>query len=140
MRRNLIVLCGALIVFISAAFLPMITFSQQISNSAPEQVDLPERTGIILAILILLVLLLKWKLRGILWIIFGIIGPLWTPMSVMTLYNVGNKVMLALDPSSSRGAPTFLPGFYLVIFGYIVVIVGAVWDIIQKRKPVPAIN
>jgi hypothetical protein len=141
--KNLFIIGGVAIVFISCWFLPVMSFTQQASwTNGTEFVSLDERSGTFIGIAILLLMFLKWKWRGVLWIVLGVIGAVWTPTSANTLYDVGKQLGVALDPNYIRGGPSYEIGLFLIVIGYLVVIGGGIWDILQKNKqePVPQIS
>jgi hypothetical protein len=135
MKSNWIVIGGIVVVIASAFFLPVISFTQQASYiNGIESVSLNERSGVLIGIVLLLLTLLKWKWRGILWIVLGVIGAIWTPTSANTLYEVGKKVGVAMDPSFVRGEPSYEIGLYVILLGYAIVIGGSIWEIIQQKN------
>lgn len=135
MKSNWIVIGGIVVVIASAFFLPVISFTQQASwTNGLESVSLNERSGVLIGIVLFLLMLLKWKWRGILWTILSVVGMFWTPYSANTLYKVGKDLMVAMDSNATRGEPSFEIGLYLIILGYAVVIGGSIWEMIQQKN------
>jgi hypothetical protein len=81
----------------------------------------------------LLIMLLKWNWRGILWIVLGAVGVYWAPTANKTWYDIGVTVLANID-SGTRGELTYQVGLYVVILGFLMIVGGGIWDIIQKRK------
>jgi hypothetical protein len=134
MKRNLIVLCGVIVVIISMLFLPVITYTQKFLGVGPYQITLKESSGIVFAIMILFIMLLKWRWRGTIWIVLSIVGAIWTPTTALRFYTIGKNMMEGdvRYPADFRGPPSFNVGLYLIIAGYVIVVAGSIWDIVQK--------
>ncbi len=134
MKLNLIVLVGLLLVGLSSIFLPVITFTQKAPWLSRAQAgSLSERSGLLLAVAMLVVMLLRGNRRGVLWIVLGTAGLIWTPAAVSALSESVKQVSKALDRTFFVGEPSYAAGFFLVMLGYVVVILGAMWDIAQTR-------
>jgi len=133
MKRNLIVLFGTAVVIVCALFVPAITYTMQ-NSLGSNQVSAPDSTVIIFAIVILLVMLFSWKWRGIVWIVLSIGGAIWAPVAANALYSASKAVNTALDATSTISEPSYTIGLYLIIVGFVIIVAGGVWDIVQKRK------
>jgi hypothetical protein len=53
-------------------------------------------------------------------------------------YTIGKNMMEGdvRYPADFRGPPSFNVGLYLIIAGYVIVVAGSIWDIVQKRKQI----
>lgn len=137
MRRNLIVLGGVAIVSISKMFLPLIS---ETVDGVETFLSPRSYINIIILILVLFFMVFKWTARGLLWILLGLTGAITVPSTMIAIVRTFREINIALslDTTSSYGEPTYLPGMYVLIFGYIVIVGGGIWDLIQKMKPKPS--
>ncbi len=136
-KRNLIVLGGTAVVIASSLWLPVMTFTQTAPwQNGPEELTLSDRSGIFVAIVILLIMLSRRKWRGVAWIVLSVLGSVWVPVSANTLYNLGKQMLVAGDTTGTayRGEPTLGLGMFLILAGYTIIVIGSIWDLIQKRK------
>ncbi len=133
MRRNLIVLGGVAILILTGQFVPVLSFPQKQWYVEPMQT-----TRIISAASLLVGFVILWfmqttsKWRGVLWIVLSVLGPLLTIYDVHQQYETfiswGNRLI----PNYTSGTPSYQIGLYLVLLGYLIVIIGSVWDLRQK--------
>ncbi len=85
------------------------------------------------AVLALLLLLLRWKWRGIFWLILAIVAQWLEPVLDTLAYIIAGAVAVALTGRWPEEAS--VPWSYGVYLGFIaegVLLVGALWDIVQR--------
>ncbi len=142
MGRNLLVLIGVLIVIGSSLLLPLTSTGQKIYGMDPYkagQLHLQEESGIVIGIAILLVLLLKGQLRGIIWMLIGLVGISWTFFYAASLIVFSTPIIAGLrsvgEPPPPPSPPaSFEIGLLVTLIGYALVIAGGIWDTARKRK------
>lgn len=60
--------------------------------------------------------------------------PIWTICDADRQYGTHVTWGSKLIPNYTSGTPSYEIGLYLVLLGYIIVIIGGVWDTLQKRR------
>ena len=135
MKRNLIVLGGVAILIIAGYFVPVSSFPEKKwYMETMETIHITSGASISMGLIILWFMQTTSKWRGALWIFRSIVGPMLTISEVQKDYEWFINHGLRLDPNYTSGEPSYEIGFYLLLRGYIIVIVGSVWDIVQKRR------
>lgn len=132
MKRNLVVLFGAIAILISDFAQPIITFTQYeggAGQTTPWDMSYRDGLSIIIIPIVLMIMLIRWRWRGGIWIALGIAAIILIPTSVLDLYNLGKGWAI-------RSEPVFTLGFYVIIVGYITICAGGIWDIVQKQKQI----
>ena len=99
-----------------------------------ETMHITSGVGLTVGFIILWFMQSTSKRRGVLWIVLCILGPFWTIKDVLQEYQFYIDREFKYDPNYTSGMPSYEIGFYLVLLGYIIVIIGSVWDIVQKRR------
>jgi len=135
MRRNLIVVGGVAMVVLGKMFLPLLSETiDGVSNNLSPRLF----TNTILLVLVLFVMVFKWTGRGILWILMGLIGAAVVPSTmvalVRTFREINDAFSLIMEEAPRPSEINYLPGMYVLILGYVVIVGGGVWDLVQKRK------
>ena len=134
MRRNLIVLGGVAILMITGYYVPVLSFSEKKwYMESMETMSITSAASMTMGFIILWFMQSTSKWRGVLWIVLSILGPLWTIKDVQQRYQFFIDRGIKVDPNYINGMPSYEIGLYLVLLGYIIVIVGSVWDIVHKR-------
>lgn len=126
MNKNWLVLLGSAVLMLGAICFPIITYTQATPSGGTELVRLPERSSIFLGLLVLLFMFSKRHSRGLAWAVLGIAGISWVLSFTNALFS--SAVLLHTWMESTRGIPVHAPGFYLIIGGFVLVIVGGVWE------------
>ena len=135
MRRNLIVLGGVAILMITGYYVPVLSFSEKKwYMESMETMSITSAASMTMGFIILWFMQSTSKWRGVLWIVLSILGPLWTIKDVQQRYQFFIDRGIKVDPNYINGMPSYEIGLYLVLLGYIIVIVGSVWDIVHKRQ------
>ena len=126
MKKNWLVFLGAAVLMLGAMCFPIITYTQVSAGGGTELVRLPERSSIFLGLLVLLFMFSKRHSRGLAWAVLGIAGISWVLSFTNALFDSANLLHTWME--STRGIPVHAPGFYLIIGGFVLVIVGGVWE------------
>jgi hypothetical protein len=122
---NFAVLSGAFIAIVSAFLFTTIIINSSTAESLNHHY-INVKASSYSALVILPLMLLSWRWRGILWVILSITGVAWTIVYinyVITNYQAGKVAGVSYEM-----------GFYLILLGYAIVIGGSIWDIIKKRN------
>jgi membrane protein YdbS with pleckstrin-like domain len=111
---NYVVLVGGLLGIASCLFLPGIVFSKLwgFTLQSHQTIFNNGLLGSYLCFLILILMFLRWKWRGILWIVLGSLGAAFTPYYAHS-YNWVQWIILIT---------------FLIILG------GSIWDLINNNK------
>lgn len=142
MKRHLpvlLVLIGVFIVVGSSLLLPLTSTGQKIYGMDPYktmQLHLHEASGVTIGISSLLVLPVKRQWRGVIWIVIGTVGALWTYFYASALIVFSTPVISRIGEA---GEPlpshvNFEIGLSVTLVGYALIVVGGIWDILRKRK------
>ena len=135
MKRNLIVLGGVALLIVAGYFVPVLSFSEKKwYMKIAETISLTSAASISMSLIILWFMQTTSKWRGALWIFLSVVGPLLTIKEVQAGYAGFVSRGLRVDPNYTSGAPSYELGLYLIFLGYLIVIVGSVWDLVQKRR------
>ena len=135
MRRNLIVLAGVAILMITGYYVPVLSFPEKKwYMETMETIRVTSAASITVGFIILWFMQTTSKWRGVLWIVLSVLGPLLTIKDAQQSYQTFIDWGIRIDPDYTSGTPSYEIGFYLVFLGYIIVIVGSIWDIVQKRR------
>ncbi len=135
MRRNLIVLGGVAILMVTRYFVPVLSFPEKKwYMETMETVHITSAASMGVGFLILWFMQTTSKWRGVLWIVLSVLGPKWTINDAQQRYQLFIDWGIKIDPNYTSGMPSYEIGLYLIFLGYIIVIVGSVWDIVQKRR------
>jgi len=142
MKRDLII--GGAILVILGSLLPAVTWTERFQyGSSQFREDI--RTGsaffnIAPALLIMLLLLLKWKSRAVITLVVAVIAAICSPLLSVWLYSntiqlaealIGEMIVGGVSPTNM--ALSF--GSFVVAIGYLLVIIGSIRDIIVQRRP-----
>ncbi len=135
MKRNLIVMGGVAILIITGIFIPAFSFlEKKWYMPAMETIYLTSGASICVGLIVLWFMQSNSKWRGLLWIVLSIVGPFLTFNEFQRQYESFILRGIRIDHNYISGKPSYEIGFFLILIGYIVVIVGSVWDIVQKRR------
>jgi hypothetical protein len=135
MKRNLIVLGGVAVLILTACFVPVLSFPEKKwYMQTTEIMRLTSTASIGIGLIILWFMQTSSKWRGVLWIFLSVIGLKLTITDVQRQYAFFVSRGLKVDPNYISGRPVYEIGLYLIILGYLIIILGSVWDLIQKRR------
>lgn len=132
MRRNLIVLVGSITLMVTGYFVPVLSFP--VKTWHMETINIPGAASTLVGFVILWFMQTTSKWRGVLWIFLSVIGPIWTLNEVQRQYEHIKDLGFKAYPNFTSVKPSYEIGLYLLFLGYIIVIIGSVWDIVQKRR------
>ena len=130
-KTKILVLAGVIIILLSVFNLPVLTYLQSDINGV-SQMAIYGKVNLIPAILILLLLVPRWKWRGALWIIASLAGALFTPVYAQALFSVSQSVGGPAEINLSD--PTFGIGMPVIWLGYVIILVGSLWDLREQRE------
>ncbi len=130
-KPKILVLTGVIIILASIFNLPVLTYLQSDVNGVA-QMGIMGKFNLIPTVLILLLLLPRWKWRGVLWIIAGLVGALFTPVYAQALFSVSQS--LGAEAQITLSDPTFAIGMLVVWVGYVVILAGSLWDLREQRE------
>jgi hypothetical protein len=128
MRRNLVVLLGVIVVAIASCRSAVLTVPERTSGNLVA----PDVVVFVAAPAILLVMLLRWRWRGLIWIGLGTAAAILVPLVAQLALNVIIDTV-SLPGDSVRTAPrTYTAGLFRILLGYAIVAGGGVWDVARK--------
>ncbi len=131
-KTKMLVLTGVILLLLAAVNLPVLTYIQADSSGQEALTHIFGMINLLPAGLILLALLLKWKWRGVLWILISLAGALLTPFYASGLYY---KAMTAGGSSQvSMSDPTAGIGMLAIFICYLIILAGSIWDLRVQRK------
>jgi hypothetical protein len=135
MRRNLIVLGGVAILMVAGYFAPALSFPEKKwYMDTMETMSVTSGASMAVGFIILWFMQTTSKWRGVLWIVLSVVGPILTIKEVQWSYEFFSTRPLPIDPSYVSGEPSYEIGLYLIFLGYLIVIIGSVWDLRQKWR------
>ena len=132
MRRNLIVLGGVAVLMVTGYFFPVLSFPAKTWHA--ETIRLTSAASMVIGFIILWFMQTTSKWRGVLWIVLSVLGPMWTINEVQRQYEFFVSRGIKVYPDYVSGQPSYEIGLYLTILGYTIVLIGSVWDLVQKRR------
>lgn len=120
MRRNWIVLVGAAVLFLSTFFFP-------------DHIDLPRYETFLWLLPVLLLMLMTWRWRGIIWILLGLLVGWSVPGTYRLSVALSRMGYVPAAPAAYQveRRPFAL---YALVLGCVIIAAGGVWDIVQKRR------
>ncbi len=131
-KSKLISLGGAIAVMI-CSFLPVLSYTQDL-GSGEYFMEVIGRQNLFIGGLLLLLMLLKWKWRGVVWLLLSIAGAAITPSFANSFYDVAKSVGSAVSGDAYYSNPSYEYGLYLTMLSYFLIAVGSVWDLNLKRR------
>jgi hypothetical protein len=135
MKRNLIIIRGVALLIITGLFIPVASFSQKaFYMHSVETTSLTNGASIGIGLIILWFMQSNSKWRGVLWILLSIVGVSLTFLSTQREYERIVNRELRIDPAYPYGPLSYDSGIYLILLGYLIVMIGSIWDIVQKGK------
>lgn len=129
-KTKVVVLAGVILLALSTFNLPVLTYF--VSDSTGEHTaQIMGNINILPAVLILVLLLLRWKWRGILWIAASLAGALATPIYAQALFSITQSA--GSSGNMYLSDPAFGIGLIAIVLSYLVILAGSLWDLSEQR-------
>lgn len=129
MTRTIVVI-ASIVAVISSILLPSVTFT-----TGTAQGSFNGNFTIVPAALLLILCLLTWRWRGIVWGVLALVGIYSAVVAPMAIYQVGKHIVDSIgSPDLTYGPASYSYGFYINLTAFAAIIAASIWDIVLKRR------
>jgi hypothetical protein len=125
-----IVVIASIVAVANSLFLPSVTYSIGSGNAGVFNGNF----AVVPAALTLILCLLTWRWRGVVWGILALIG-IWAAFTApMAMYQIAQKITASFGADSTYGPASYTYGLYINLVAYAAIVGASIWDVILKRR------